>query len=79
MAAKQPWYRVVVRNGYLYIRFKTAPPSTIRTRMRAAGWYYSVTQHAWIVDDRFNTVTIARIIGDPLSDAPTQEVFKWTQ
>jgi hypothetical protein len=75
MAAKQPWYRVTERNGYRYIRFRNIPPSFIRNRMKAAGLYFNRTERCWIADDRFNDLTISRIIGTPLSEAPTEEVL----
>ena len=75
MAAKQPWYRVTSRNGYLYVRFKSVPPSWIRIRMRAAGLYYNHSERTWVADDRFTDATISRIIGSPMSEAPTKEVF----
>jgi hypothetical protein len=74
MAAKQPWYRVMERNGYLYVRFRNIPPVYIRNRMKAAGLYFNRTERVWIADDRFNDLTISRIIGTPLSEAPTEEV-----
>lgn len=76
MAAKQPWYRVTSRNGYLYVRFRAIPPVSIRNRMRAAGMFFSRSERAWIADDRFSDVTISRIIGNPLSKAPTEEVYE---
>ena len=74
MAAKQPWYRITERNGYLFVRFRAAPPSTIRSRMRAAGMWFSRSERCWIADDRFTPVTIARLISSPLSEAPAKEV-----
>jgi hypothetical protein len=45
--------------------------------MRAAGLFFNRSERAWIADDRFNSVTIARIIGDPMADAPSREVSGW--
>ena len=77
MATKQPWYRVTLRNGYLYVRFWKVPPAFIRNRMRAAGLFFNRSERAWVADDRFNSLTIARIIGDPMADAPSREVSGW--
>jgi hypothetical protein len=75
MATKQPWYRITERYGYLYVRFRSIPPESIRKRMKAAGLYFNRSERAWIADDRFTDATISRIIGSPMSEAPTKEVF----
>ena len=74
MAAKQPWYSITSRNGYLYVYFRSIPPRSIRNRLRAAGIWFSRSEKAWIDDDRFTEVTISRLISSPYSKAPQKEV-----
>ncbi len=58
-----PDYTISSRYGYLYVHFKYAPPQYIRTRMRAAGMYYSRSENAWLADDRMTPDMIIRLIG----------------
>jgi hypothetical protein len=37
--------------------------------------WFSRSEQAWIADDRFTEVTIARLISTPLSEAPSKEVM----
>jgi len=67
MAAKQPWFSITSRNGYLYVNFRTVPSKSIRDRMRAAGMWFSKSEQAWIADDRFTPETIFELICEAVS------------
>ncbi len=58
-----PDYTISSRNGYLYVRFQFPPPGYIRTRMRAAGMYFSRSDNVWLADDRMTEIMIIRLIG----------------